>query len=69
MDWTIELQKIGANVSLIHRRDAFRGAPDTEMNVRKLFDEKKIKLLTPYIIRDIRGEESIDSIKIGRAHV
>ena len=35
LDWTIELQKIGANVSLIHRRDAFRGAPDTEMNVRK----------------------------------
>ena len=33
LDWTVELQKIGANVSLIHRRDAFRGAPDTEMNV------------------------------------
>ena len=64
LDWTVELQKIGANVSLIHRRDAFRGAPDTEMNVRKLSDEKKIKLLTPYIIRDIKGNESIDSIKL-----
>ena len=64
LDWTVELQKIGANVSLIHRRDAFRGAPDTEMNVRKLSDEKKIKLLTPYIIRDIKGDENIDSIKL-----
>ena len=36
LDWTIELEKIGADVSLIHRRDAFRGAPDSEMQVRKL---------------------------------
>ena len=64
LDWTVELQKVGAEVSLIHRRDAFRGAPDTEMNVRKLNDEKKIKLLTPFIIKDIVGNENIDSIKL-----
>ena len=50
LDWTVELQKIGANVSLIHRRDAFRGAPDTEMNVRKLSDEKKISIDPSWVV-------------------
>lgn len=64
LDWTVELQKVGAEVSLVHRRDAFRGAPDTEISVRKLNEEKKIKLLTPFIIKDIVGNENIDSIKL-----
>ena len=64
LDWAVELQKIGAKVTLIHRRNAFRGAPDTEMNVRKLSDAQKIKLLTPFIIKDISGDENIDSIKL-----
>ena len=64
LDWTVELQKVGAEVTLIHRRDAFRGAPDTEMTVRKLNNEQKIKLLTPFIIKDISGDENIDSIKL-----
>ena len=64
LDWTVELDKVGAKVTLIHRRNAFRGAPDTEMSVRKLSDAQKIKLLTPFIIKDISGDENIDSIKL-----
>ena len=64
LDWTVELQKVGAEVSLVHRRDAFRGAPDTEISVRKLNEERKIELLTPFIIKDIVGNENIDSIKL-----
>ncbi len=62
LDWTIELEKIGADVSLIHRRDAFRGAPDSEMQVRKLADEKKIKLLTTYIIKDFNEGDKIKDV-------
>ena len=62
LDWTIELEKIGADVSLIHRRDAFRGAPDSEIQVRKLADEKKIKLLTPYIIKDFNEGDKIKDV-------
>ena len=64
LDWTVELEKIGANVSLIHRRDAFRGAPDTEVAVRNLHEKGKINLLTPYIIKDIKGDDNIEEIKI-----
>ena len=62
LDWTIELEKIGADISLIHRRDAFRGAPDSEMQVRKLADKKKIKLLTPYIIKDFNEGDKIKDV-------
>ena len=62
LDWTIELEKIGADISLIHRRDAFRGTPDSEMQVRKLADEKKIKLLTPYIIKDFNEGDKIKDV-------
>ena len=54
LDWTIELQKICSNVSLIHRRDAFRGAPDSEMKVRELASNNKIELMTPFIIKDVQ---------------
>ena len=62
LDWTIELEKIRADISLIHRRDAFRGAPDSEIQVRKLADEKKIKLLTPYIIKDFNEGDKIKDV-------
>jgi len=54
LDWSIELSKIGSNVSLIHRREAFRGAPDTEKKVRKLAEKKSLQLHTPYIINDLK---------------
>ena len=30
LDWTVELSKVAKSVSLVHRRDAFRGAQHTE---------------------------------------
>ena len=36
LDWTVELSKIAKSVSLVHRRDAFRGAQHTEELMREL---------------------------------
>ena len=57
LDWTLELSKIGADVSLIHRRDAFRGAPDTEQKVRELAEKNKINMLTPFILNDLKSKD------------
>ena len=59
LDWTVELSKIAKSISLVHRRDVFRGAQHTEKQMRKLVSEKKVKLLTPYLINSI--EESLKS--------
>ena len=63
LDWTVELEKIASEVTLIHRRDAFRGAPDTEMKVRDLAAKKKINLLTPYIIKDVALDSQVSLVK------
>ena len=64
LDWAVELSKIAKSISLVHRRDAFRGAQHTEELMRKLVKEKKVNLLTPYLIDSILGEEKVDSITL-----
>ena len=63
LDWTLELAKI-ANVTLIHRRDEFRGAPYTLNEIKKLEKEGKLSVKTKYQISAIEGGEDIKSITI-----
>lgn len=44
LDWTLNLQPIARSVSLLHRRETFRGAPDSVNKMRSLADEGKISL-------------------------
>ncbi len=36
LDWSVELAGIAKSISLVHRRDEFRGAPHTEKLMRDL---------------------------------
>ena len=63
LDWTLELSKISM-VTLIHRRDEFRGAPHTLNEIRKLEKEGKISIKTPCQLDSIEGEKDIKSISI-----
>ena len=47
IDWTIELSKIAKKVTLIHRRNQFRGAVDSANQIQKLKDEGVIDVITP----------------------
>ena len=64
LDWTVELQKIGSEITLVHRRDAFRGAPESEKIVRQLHNEKKIKLLTPFILKDFVDKKNVLNLEL-----
>lgn len=44
LDWTLNLQPIANSVALIHRRDDFRGAPDSVNKMRALVAAGKVKL-------------------------
>lgn len=46
LDWTIELADIAAEVTLIHRRTSFRGAPDSVDKVMALAAANKVNLIT-----------------------
>ena len=63
LDWTLELSKI-SKVTLVHRRDEFRGAPHTLNEIKKLEKAGKVALKTRYQISSIEGEKNIKSITI-----
>ena len=64
LDWTVELSKVAKLVTLVHRRDAFRGAQHTEEQMRALVKKGKVNLLTPYLINSIEGDDIVDSITL-----
>ena len=63
LDWAIELSKF-AEITLIHRRNEFRGAEHSAEVARKLEKEGKIKIKTPFQIQSIEGKDKINSIII-----
>ena len=64
LDWSVELAENAKTLSLVHRRDAFRGAPHTEELMRELVAKKKINLLTPYVIEDIHGDKKVNKVSL-----
>ncbi len=44
LDWTLNLQPLAASVTLVHRRDEFRAAPDSVGKMRALVAEGRVDL-------------------------
>ena len=63
LDWALELSKF-SKITLIHRRDEFRGAPHTLSEIKKLEKEGKISIKTPCQLESVEGIESIKSISV-----
>ncbi len=63
LDWAIELSNI-SKVSLIHRRDEFRGAPASVQKIKELSERNIINLFTKYSIKDIKGNGSLEEVEI-----
>jgi thioredoxin reductase (NADPH) len=64
LDWSIYLADIASEVTLVHRRNEFRGALESVDRVRELKDIGKIKLITPGEIIDVHGSEQLESVTI-----
>ena len=63
LDWALELSEI-SRVTLIHRRNEFRGAPHTLSKIKKLSEQGKLSIKTPCELVSIEGEKDISAIKI-----
>lgn len=63
LDWAIELSKI-SEVTLIHRRNEFRGLGHSAEIAKKLEKEGKLKIKTPFQINSFEGKDKISSITI-----
>lgn len=61
LDWTINLQSVAKRVTLIHRRDDFRAAPDSVGKMRALVAEGKMDL----VIANLTGIDGDGSAMTG----
>jgi thioredoxin reductase (NADPH) len=62
VDWAISLAEI-ADVTLVHRRDKFRCAPNSHDQINNLANKGKIKIETPYQLDElIGGNGKLDSV-------
>ena len=63
LDWALELSKSN-KVTLIHRRNEFRGAAHTLSEIKKKEKEGKIIVKTPYNLKSIEGDKTMTGIEI-----
>ena len=64
LDWSIFLTDVASSVTLVHRRNEFRGALDSVEKVQELKDAGKIKLITPAEIKGIEGDGKVEGVQI-----
>lgn len=64
LDWTIFLADVAKSLTLIHRSEAFRGAPDSVNKVMQLAADNKIDLILNSNITKIDGDEYLNMVHI-----
>ena len=64
LDWSVFLADVASSVTLIHRRNEFRGALDSVEKVQELKALGKIKLITPAEVISLHGTTNLESITI-----
>ena len=64
LDWSIFLSDIASEVTLVHRRNEFRGALDSVDKVQQLKNQGKIKLITPGEVVGLHGDEHLNAVTI-----
>jgi thioredoxin reductase (NADPH) len=56
LDWTLNLQPLARSLTLVHRRDEFRAAPDSVKKMKALLAEGRIKFALGQV-SGLRGED------------
>lgn len=64
LDWTIFLSEVAERVTLVHRSDSFRGAPDSAEKIVALAEKGKIDLLLQSNLSGVRGNGTLSHVAI-----
>lgn len=62
LDWTIFLSKVAKRVTLVHRNETFRGAPDSASKVFDLANQGKIDLILSANLKGVSGNGVLDTV-------
>lgn len=66
LDWSIFLADVASEVTLVHRRNEFRGALDSVEKVQELKKLGKINLITPAEVIGLKGDTTLEALVIDR---
>jgi thioredoxin reductase (NADPH) len=65
LDWALGLQDTAAHpIALVHRRDRFRALESSVNEARELEKEGRVRILTPYEVREIHGDGEIQAVTL-----
>ena len=64
LDWTIYLSDLADEISLVHRRNGFRGAPDSVERVKDLHAKGRVNLITEAQVVGLNGNGHLSSVTI-----
>ncbi|MEL7271570.1 MAG: NAD(P)/FAD-dependent oxidoreductase [Bacteroidota bacterium] len=64
LDWAIYLADVASEVSLVHRRNEFRGALDSVEKASELAKLGKIQLFTEAEVKEIHGRDALEAVVI-----
>lgn len=64
LDWAVFLTDVAEEVTLVHRRNEFRGALDSVDKVQELKNLGKINLITPAEIKGILGTGKVTGVAV-----
>ncbi|MBN9528312.1 MAG: NAD(P)/FAD-dependent oxidoreductase [Alphaproteobacteria bacterium] len=57
VDWALSLAEVAASVAVVHRRDRFRAAPESERRLKELVAAGRIDLVVPYQLDALEGQD------------
>ena len=67
LDWSIFLADVASEVTLVHRRNEFRGALDSVEKVQHLKNQGKINLITPAEIVGLKGNTRLEAVTLRKS--
>lgn len=56
VDWALSLKSVAAKVTVVHRRDKFRCAPESAAQLKDAAERGEIELAIPYQLAGLEGE-------------
>ncbi len=64
LDWAIYLADLCSEISMVHRGERFRGAPDSADKIKQLAEEGKLNLYLNSNVTDLQGENGLSSVTV-----
>ena len=56
VDWALSLKQVAAKVTVVHRRDKFRCAPESAAQLKQAAERGEVELAIPYQLHGLEGD-------------